>query len=130
MRVSLPATAINAALMFAHVYWGAGYLFGPPRFTSSGSLAVAVAWAPGPAWGAWFLAGALLTLAAPWLQRAGSAVLHVLAALPLAAFVVALAAAQITQQSEGWGGLLAFLAAAVFHLVLVRARFSAEAGRA
>jgi hypothetical protein len=100
VKVQLSAPAVSAALMFAHAFWGAGYAFGPPRLTSSGSL-----------------------------NRVGSAVAHVLAAAPLVAFVVALAVAQVLGYAEGWGGVLAFVVAAVFHAVLVQARFAPRAGR-
>lgn len=130
MKVQLSAATVNFALMVAHVYWGAGYTWGPPRFTASGSYQVALAWLPATSWGLLFLAGAACTVAAPWLLRAGSAVLHVLAAAPLVAFALALLAAQVAGYSEGWGGLLTYLVAALFHGVLVRARYSPEAGRA
>jgi hypothetical protein len=129
VKVQLSAPAVSAALMFAHAFWGAGYAFGPPRLTSSGSLRVAVEWLPGPVWGWLFLAGFALTAAASSLNRVGSAVAHVLAAAPLVAFVVALAVAQVLGYAEGWGGVLAFVVAAVFHAVLVQARFAPRAGR-
>lgn len=130
MTVTIRAAALNVVLVFVHVYWGAGYAFGPPRLTSSGSLRVAIEWAPGPWWGWAFLVGAALTVAAPWLRRAGSAAAHVLASLPLLAWSTALLTAQALGYSEGWGGVLAFLAAAALHALLVRARYSREAGRA
>lgn len=129
MKVRLSAPAVSAALMFAHAFWGAGYAFGPARLASSGSLRVAIEWLPGPVWGWLFLAGFALTAAASSLNRFGSAVAHVLAAAPIVAFVLALALAQAFGYSEGWGGVLAFVVAIVFHAVLVQARFAREAGR-
>lgn len=129
MKVRLSAPAISAALMFAHAFWGAGYAFGPARLASSGSLRVAIEWLPGPVWGWLFLAGFGLTAVASSLNRVGSAAAHVLAAVPLVAFVLALAIAQAVGYAEGWGGVLAFVVAVVFHAVLIRARFAAEAGR-
>lgn len=126
MKVQISAPAASGALMFAHVFWGAGYAFGPARLTSSGSLRVAMEWAPGPVWGWAFLAGFALTLVASWLNRLGSAIAHTLAALPIVAFVAALAVAQFAGYSEAWGGVLAYVVAVVAHAVLVRARYSPE----
>jgi hypothetical protein len=131
VKVHLSAPATTGSLIFAHVFWGAGYAFGPARLTVSGSLRVAMEWAPGRMWGWLFLAGAAATIAAPHLPRVASAVLHAAAAAPVAGFVVALSVAQAVGYSEGWGGVLAFVVAIVLHAVLVQARFSAEeAGRA
>jgi hypothetical protein len=128
--VRIPAWAANAILVLSHVYWGAGYAFGPPRLTGSGSFTVALTWAPATVWGWLFLAGGALTLAAPWLARWGSAAVHTLASLPLLGFAAALAGAQIAGTSEGWGGLLAFLLVAALHALLAAARLHPEATRA
>ncbi len=130
MTVRVPAWTANVVLVFCHVYWGAGYAFGPRRFTASRSYAVALDWAPATLWGWWFLAGAALTLIAPWLIRWGSALAHLIASLPLLAFATALGAAQVAGLSEGWGGLIAWLLIAVGHGMLIAARLHPEAGRA
>ncbi len=130
MTVRLPAWVANAILVFAHVYWGAGYAFGPARFTASRSYTYVLDWAPAILWGWWFLGGALLTAVAPWLIRWGSGLAHVLASLPLAAFSVALIAAQVAGLSEGWGGVIAYLLIIALHGLLVAARFAPDARRA
>ncbi len=130
MKVVLSAPVVNGVLIFCHAYWGAGYAFGPPRLTSSGSLRVAIEWAPGTWWGWAFLVGAGLTVLAPWLRRAGSATLHGLAALPLIAWSAALITAQVVGYSEAWGGVIAFAGAVALHGALIAARYSPGAGRA
>lgn len=126
MNVRLSAPAVSTALMFSHVFWGAGYAFGPPRLTSSGSYRVALDWAAATVWGWLFLVGAAATVVAPHLPWWGSVVAHSLASLPLAGFATALIAAQVAGYSEGWGGPLAYLAAITFHAVLGLARVRGE----
>ena len=128
--VAVPAAYVNIGLIVTHGYFGAGYAWGPPRLTASGSYTVALQWLPAQAWGWLILAGAVLSIAAPWGSHLLSAAAHVLAAAPLLALAVAIVAADVAGYSEGWGGPLLFSAPAVAHLLIVSARFRRKAGHA
>lgn len=124
--VAVPAVAVNLSLIVGHTYFGLGYALGPPRFTASGTYTVALQVLPAQVWGWLILAGAGLSLVAPWCSRLGSTVLHLLAAAPLLAFAAALAASDVLGYSEGWGAPPLFLIPAVAHLLIVSARHRAE----
>lgn len=129
MKVVVPAPAVSALLVLTHIYWGAGYAFGPPRLTASGSYRVALEWATATSWGWAFLVGGALTWVAALLPPWGSAAAHLLAAVPVVVFAVALIAAQALGYSEGWGGIITYLLIAILHGLLVAARLSPGARR-
>lgn len=129
MKVIMPAWAVSTTLIMGHVYWGVGYLIGPPRLTSSATLKFALQAAPPKVWGAMFLSGAFLTAAAPWLHRAGSAFVHLLAAAPLLAFTLALLAAEALGVAQAHGSPSLFAAPVTLHALLVSARYHPEVGR-
>lgn len=130
LTVTVRAATLNVALIVVHTYFGAGYVLGPPRLTASGSYTVALTWLPAQAWGWLILAGAALSLLAPWCPARGSAVAHALAAAPMLGFAAAIAAADVAGYSEGWGGPALFAAPALVHLLIVSARYRRELPRA
>lgn len=126
MKIVLSAAAVNAALVVGHLYFGLAYLLGSDR-ASSTSLTVAFAWLPSTTWGASILAGAALTVAAPWMPGWRScALLHLLAAAPLTGFAVALVVAEALGVNAGWGGPALFGMPAVGHVLLARERRRVE----
>ncbi len=129
MKVVLPAVVINNVLIVMHTYLGLGHLLGSEKATST-TYAVAFSWLPVNHWGWLVVAGAPLSLLAPWVTKQVSAALHVAAGLPLVAFAVGLVVAEVAGQNSGWGGPLLYLLPALMHAALIHARYSPESGRA
>jgi len=123
VKIVLQARLVSYALFVGHVYWGAGYLLGPPRIYSSGSYRVVMSWLTAHTWGWLFVACAIGCLLTPTVPRALSAAVHGFAAAVLLTFAAGLGAAQVVGTSQGWGGPVLFLGPAVFHVLIVRARY-------
>lgn len=124
MKIVVSAPAVALALAMLHLYSGLAFLAGPPRSYSSGSYSLVMSWLSADMWGALFLVSAALTLLAPHLNRAGSAIAHALPVAVLLTFGVGLLLTEILQRNEGWGGPVLYAAPALFHPLLVRARYS------
>ncbi len=125
MKITLSWVGVQMSLVIGHVYVGIGYLLSP-RLSSSGSYAVALQVAPAHLWGWSIVAGAPIALLAPLVPFPAAVALRLLAATPPLLLAVALLAAQLTGDSEGWGRPLAYVMPAVLHALMLRARWDWE----
>jgi hypothetical protein len=129
VKVQFRAVVLNNLLIAMHTYLGLGYLLGSQKATSP-TYRVAFSWLPAAWWGWLILAGAALSVAAPWVRREASAALHILATLPLLAFAAALIAVEVAGDNAGWGGPALFLLPSLMHTALIHARYDPGSGRA
>lgn len=133
MTTRMRMAYFTAWLMFCHAYLGAGYAFGPARLTSAPSFQFILAVAPAHMWGWFLMLGAVLTMAAPYMNHWFSLLCHVLASLPYLGFAVGLAMGDLNAVTHGWGGPVLWATPVVLgHAVcaVTRFRVAADSNRA
>ena len=122
MTVTLRARTLNVFLISWHVYFGAGLAVGSPRLFSARGFTYASQLLSQHAWGWLLISGAACTVACPWVHEVPSAVLHVLAALPVLAMAATLALAEAASLTQSWGGAVLWTVPITVHALLVVGR--------
>jgi hypothetical protein len=117
VKTHISEPAITVVLAVKHVYLGLGYTTGQaPKPDGFFSLAVLVA--PLQAWGWVILACGVPTMVALIVPPIVSAVLNLVAAVPMAVFSVFLLASEFLGRAPRFGSAVLFVIPVVLHLLL------------
>jgi hypothetical protein len=116
----VPGGVVVTLLVAKHTYLGYGYLQRRTPVMPGGLFQLVAHLAPLQVWGLLILAGAPLTLSAPWLRPRWAATVNIAAAAPMTVFAVLLLFTELAGLTPSFGTAVLFVLPVVLHASLAR----------